>query len=192
MGHQNVQSRVWSVARGQQGLITREQLLALGFTPQAIKHRISRGRLHRVYRGVYAVGRRELTRHGRWMAAVLSRGPDAVLSHGSAAALWDIRDKEGNQIEISVPAGRFPRRPGIRVHRRAALIAKDVTKHDGIPVTSPACTLIDMTPRLNDGQREAAVNEVDKLDLIDPDRLRRELDDRPGRPGTRPLRKILD
>src|SRR5256885_17211010 len=96
------------------------------------------------------------------MAAVLSCGPDAVLSHGSAAALWDIRDKEGRQIEISVPAGRFPRRPGIRIHRRAALIAKDVTKHHGIPVTTPACTLIDISPRLTDGQREAAVNEADK------------------------------
>src|SRR3954452_2924322 len=191
MAPKNAQS-LWRLARRQHGVVARRQLLELGFTDEAIKHRLRNGRLHRVYPGVYAVGRPELTQQGKWMAAVLACGNGAVLSHLSAAVLWGIRPREGIQIEVSVPGRRTPRRPGIRIHRRAALIAKDVTTHKGIPVTSPACTLIDMTPRLNDGQREAAVNEADKLDLIDPERLRRELDDRPGRPGTRPLRKVLD
>jgi hypothetical protein len=68
-------------------VITRGQLIGLGFTPKAIEHRVQKGRLHPIVRGVYAVGRRHLIREGRWMAAVLACGPGAVLSHRSAAAL---------------------------------------------------------------------------------------------------------
>jgi hypothetical protein len=75
----------WEMACQQHGVLARRDLLALGFTPDAIKHRIATGRLHQVRRGVYAVGRRELTREGRWMATLLASGDDAVLSHGSAA-----------------------------------------------------------------------------------------------------------
>ena len=191
MAPNSVQKSVWALARRQHGVVTRAQLHELGFTDEAIKHRVRRGRLHRVHDGVYAVGRRELTRHGRWMAAVVACGDGAVLSHASAAALWGIRDSERG-IEVSVPASRAPRPRGIRVHRRASLTAKDATKRHGIPVTTPACTLIDMTPRLTRAQTEAAVNEADQLDLIDPERLRREIDERPGRWGARTLRELLD
>jgi hypothetical protein len=71
-------------------VITRAQLLALGFTDAAIRQRLANGRLHPVYRGVYAVGRRELGRLGRWIAAILACGPGAVLIDTSAAALWEI------------------------------------------------------------------------------------------------------
>src|SRR4051794_24166826 len=144
MGVSSLQSRVWALARRQHDVLTHAQLLELGFTAHAINHRLRKGRLHRVHRGVYAVGRPQLTREGEWMAAVLSCGPGAVLSHASAAALWGIRNREGRQIEVSVPASRAPCRRGIRVHRRAALIADDVTKHHAILVTSPVCTLIDV------------------------------------------------
>jgi very-short-patch-repair endonuclease len=192
MGAQTVQSSLWSLIRTQHGVVARWQLVDFGFTAKAINHRIRRGRLHRIYAGVYAVGRPELTRHGRWMAAVLACGDGAVLSHASAAALWGIRDKEIKQIEVSVPAGRFPRHPGIRVHRRAALTAKDVTKRHGVPTTNAACTLIDLAARLTAKQLEAAVNEADALDLIDPERLRAAVDERAGRPGTKALRQLLD
>jgi hypothetical protein len=75
-------------------VISREQLLELGFTRAGIKHRIAKRRLHVVGRGVYAVGRPELTQFGRWMAALLATGPEAVLSHTSAAALWGIPSNE--------------------------------------------------------------------------------------------------
>jgi Transcriptional regulator, AbiEi antitoxin len=89
MAHQKLQSTsLWSLARGQHGVVTRTQLVELGFSPEAVKHRVRRGRLHPVWRGVYAVGRPELTRHGFFMAAVLACGPEAALSHASAAALW--------------------------------------------------------------------------------------------------------
>jgi very-short-patch-repair endonuclease len=192
MARKSVQKSVWALARRQHGVVTRWQLLELGFSDEAIDHRIRRGRLHRVHDGVYAVGRPELTRDGHWMAAVLACGPGAALSHSSAAALWGIRDSEGDQIEISVPANRAPRPRGIRVLRRATLIAKDVTRHRGIPVTTPVCTLIDLATRLTRNRLERAVDEADKLDLIDPERLRRELGQRRGRPGVRALRNLLD
>jgi very-short-patch-repair endonuclease len=191
MARKKLQSNVWRLVRRQHGVVTRRQLLDLGLTREAVDHRIRCGRLYRLHAGVYAVGRPEVTRHGRWMAAVLACGEGAALSHASAAALWGIRSKEA-RIEVSVPAHRAPQPRGIRVHRRASLTADDVTKRHGIPVTTPAATIIDLTPRLTDAQTEAAVNAADNLDLIDPERLRTEIDKRPGRPGTKPLRVLLD
>src|SRR5688572_10999581 len=112
-------AQAWATAKAQHGVVTRRQLLDLGYTRRSIVHRIEKGRLHPAWRGVYAVGRPELTRHGRWMAAVLSCGPGAALSHETAAALFAIRPPLSRLIEVSVPAPRAPRRPGIVVHRRA-------------------------------------------------------------------------
>ncbi len=94
-------TRMWKRAERQHGVVSRAQLLELGFTGDAIKHRISTGRLHPVWRGVYAVGRPQLTKHGRWMAAVLSCGREAVLSHGSAAALWGMGSERTDRIDVS-------------------------------------------------------------------------------------------
>src|SRR3954468_11249584 len=145
MDPQSTQS-VWSLARAQHGVVSRAQLLACGLGADAIKHRVARGRLHPVARGVYAVGRRELTRDGRWMAAVLSCGPRAVLSHTSAAALWGIAPER--RLEGSLPLPPDRRRRDLVVHRRRELRA---TRHRGIPVTTPIDTLIDLATMLGDG-----------------------------------------
>src|SRR5919198_5537540 len=100
-------SSPWALADRQHGVITRAQLLALGYSRRAIEHRIAKGRLHRLWRGVYAVGRPEITEHGRWMAAVLASGPGAALSHASAAALWELLPFTAKTIEVSVPVGAF-------------------------------------------------------------------------------------
>jgi very-short-patch-repair endonuclease len=126
------------------------------------------------------------------MAAVLSCGPDAVLSHGSAAGLWEIRPVVPARIEISVPAAASARRPGIVVHRRAKIRPEDVARCDGIPVTSAILTLVDIAPRLDRGQREAAINEADKRGLTDPEEVRSALDAMPRRPGVGALRDALD
>jgi very-short-patch-repair endonuclease len=180
--------------------VTRAQLIDLGFTRDAIKHRVAKGRLHPVWRGIYAVGRPELTRHGRWMAAVLSCGPDAVLSHLSGAALWAIRAQKaasqrpsaGSPVDVSVPPYVYRRRRGIRLHRRSFRCASDVTRRDGIPVTSPSMTLMDLGTELGPEQLEAAVNEADRLGLIDPEALRDAVDEHRGLDGVASLRKVLD
>jgi very-short-patch-repair endonuclease len=178
---------VWALARRQHGVVSRAQLLACGIGPDAIKHRVARGRLHPVARGVYAVGRRELTRDGRWMAAVLSCGPKAVLSHTSAGALWGIAAEE--RLEVSLPLPLDSRRRGIVIHRRRALRA---AKHRGIPVTPSIDTLVDLAATLHTDATEAAINEADKRDLCDPEGLRAALEHMPPRPGLQALRRILD
>lgn len=125
------------------------------------------------------------------MAAVLACGPDAMLSHGSAAALWGFGSEQG-VIEVSIPAGRRNRLRGIRVHRRTEEVLGDVAIHEGIPLTSPVRTLIDQATRLRPLQLERAVNEADKLDRVRADSLHAALDDRRGQPGVAPLRKLLD
>jgi very-short-patch-repair endonuclease len=173
-------------------VISRQQLLDLGFSGRAIEHRLSSGRLHRVRSGIYAVGRPGLTDRGRWMAAVLACGDGAVLSHSSAAALWRIGFELRSVIELSLPSPSRRRRPGLRIHRRPSLQKRDTTTRQGIPVTTPIQTLIDLALRLDRRGTERAINEADKYDLAHPPQLRRALDERVGEPGVATLRRILD
>lgn len=181
----------WTLARRQQGLLTWSQLIGLGFSAHAIKHRIRKGRLRRVHPTVYAVGWGELSTERTWMAAVLACGTDALLSHSSAAALWDI-GRIAAQPEITVPAHRHPHPAGVRVHRTMTLQPEDLCVHHGIPVTSPIRTLIDLATRLSLPSLEAAINAADKHDLVDPDALRAAIERRPGQRGVPHLRRVLD
>ena len=183
--------RAWELARNQHGVIARRQLSALGFSDDAIRHRISRGRLRSIWRGVYAVGGPEITRRGRWMAAVLACGANAVLSHHTAAALWGIRRSGASFIAVSVPSRTYRRYRGIRIHRRS-LPSEDLTRHDGIPVTTPTRTLIDLGVVLGPEALEAAINETDRLDLIDPESLCAAAEGRRRCPGTRAIKHVLD
>jgi hypothetical protein len=173
-------------------VVTRSDLLRIGFTPKGLQHRIETGRLHPVFAGVYAVGRRELAREGRWMAAVLACGDGALLSHRSAAALWGIGLERNARIDVSVRRRCKVRRPGVRARSRPSLLARDVGIRAGIPITMPVRTLIDLATELPPRQLERAVNEADKLDLIDPEGLRSALDGYAGEPGVRRLRVLLD
>ncbi len=182
----------WSLAGKQHGLIARRDLLALGFSSNEIRHRLDRGRLHAVAHGVYAVGWPRLTRRQRWMAAVLACGDDAALSHRSAAALWEIGREVGSAVDVSVRRRSSLRRPGVRSRGRLRLPARDVTRRDGIPVTTPARTLVDLASEAGALELERAVNEADKRDLIDPEELRGSLAGFSGEPGVRALRTLLD
>ena len=107
-------SAAWELVRRQHGVVAREQFLTLGFTKSAIEHRISTGRLHPVARGVYAVGRRHLSRERRWMAAVLACGPGAALSHRSAAAHRGFGTGHPDYIDGSVVRASESRLRGVR------------------------------------------------------------------------------
>lgn len=211
MGAQSVQTaerKAWKLIRRQHGVITRAQLIEYGYTPKAIDHRLRRGRLRAIHCAVYAVGHLDLTRHGRWMAAVLAAGEGAVLSHLSAAALWQLTKPHrprragysarpsgesggASDVEVSVPPPRYPRIPRLVIHRRQ-LNKGDITRRDAIPVTTTIRTLLDLASRFSLPQLEAAINSADKLDLIHPPQLRRELARRRGQPGVGVLRKLLD
>jgi very-short-patch-repair endonuclease len=173
-------------------VVARRQLLALGFSRRAIEHRVERGRLHVVAHGVYAVGWPKLTQKRRWMAAALACGGDAALSHRSAAALWEIGAEKPEVIDISVRRRCELRRPGLRVRGRSSLSAEDIVVRDGIPVTTPVLTLVDLATELRPLGIERSINEADKRDLIDPETLRSALDDYAGERGVKILRKVLD
>lgn len=177
--------------RRQHGVVTRSQLLALGLSSDAITHRLSTARLHPVARGVYAVGRPELSQRGQWLAHVLSCGSTAVLSHHSAAELWAIRSAATGPTHVTVSTSIRRRRPGVVVHCRS-LEAAERTLLDGILTTTVQRTLLDIATTLRGGRLEAAINEADKLDLVDPESLREALDRYSGRPGVAALRAILD
>jgi hypothetical protein len=129
------------LAARQYGVVTRAQLVAVGMSEEAIARRMRSGRLHRLHRGVYAVGHTALSQHGRWLAAVLACGDGALLSHRSAAALWGLRPTSATMIDVTVPPGNGHRtKDHLRVHRRT----RTPEVHCGIPVTSPYCTLADL------------------------------------------------
>lgn len=184
--------RAWALAARQHGVVARRQLLELGLGDEAIEHRLSNGRLHVVMRGVYAVGWPEMTRERRWMAAILACGKGAALSHRSAGALWGIaREREG-RIDVSVRRRCEHRRNGVRARSRPSLPDKDVVLRGHIPVTTPARTLVDLAIELRPMALDRAVNEADKLDLIDPDGLRASLASFTGEPGIKRLRSVID
>lgn len=195
MGDQKSTTRsgeAWRLARAQHGVLTRTDLLGLGFTSKGIKHRVASGRLHPISSGIYAVGRPELTPHGRWMAAVLVCGDGAALSHRSAAELWGIGYEEKGRIDVTVARRCEIRRKGLRVRSRPKLPERSVVRRFGIPVTNPTQTLIDLATELKPVRLERAVNQADVHDLVDPETLRRSLDGYVGMPGARTLRTMLD
>ena len=169
-----------ALAERQHGVVARAQLLAVGVERTAVKRRIHAGRLHRLYRGVYAVGHRAVSVRGWWMAAVLAT--NGVLSHRSAGALWSVRPWAG-RIELTVPTG-MSQRPGLLLHR-AVLAPDEITIRDGIPVTTPARTLLDLAGVLQRHQLQQAVNEAERLRLEGP-----QLDRHPTKRGIRALRTL--
>ncbi len=146
--------------------MTAAQLAELGFTPRQIARRCEAGALHRQYRGVYAVGRPQLSFEGACLAATLACGSGSAISHASAARLWGIRQSAG-AIHVSVPRGRKGH-PGLRVHRPRSLSFDDIIDREGIAVTTVARTLLDLAAtesanRVAWVMHEAAVQRV--LDL---------------------------
>lgn len=183
---------VLALAGKQHGVVTRSQLLSLGLHPDAITHRLASGRLYAIRRGVYAVGRPDLGRRGVWMAAVLSCGPRAALSHTTGATLRRIGEFQGRDITISVPSSVFRQpRPGLRIYRRTDL-ERHTTTVDGLPVVDPVYLILDLAAVLSRPALERAVNEADKRDLITPHVLRDALEHVPRRAGVAALRSILD
>jgi very-short-patch-repair endonuclease len=134
------------LATRQHGIVTREQLLGLGLSPSTVDRWARIGRLHRVHRGIYAVGHTATRRQASYVAAVLAAGPGAALSHVSAAAWWEIRPWSHGRIHIIVPTanGRSGHR-GVNLHRARTLRPNEVTTHDGLAVTTVARTLLDLT-----------------------------------------------
>lgn len=142
-------ARAARIARDQHGRITTAQLAACGIGKSGIERGVRAGRLHRVHHGVFALGHVAPDRLGDWHAATLAGGPDATLSVRCAATLMQIRDGVGPRIDVTIPPGSHRSRPGIEFHR-ARLLDVERGTWEGIPVTSPARTMVDLAHFLKD------------------------------------------
>jgi predicted transcriptional regulator of viral defense system len=154
-----VDAIIAAVAGRQYGVITTAQLTAAGIDRSAIAKRVTAGRLHALYRGVYAAGHDRLSQEGRWLAAVLAAGPNAALSHLAAAKHWQMWRRRVPQIDVVVPGDRRQRK-GFTIHRTRHLDPRDVTVHKGIPITTPARTLVDLAQTLTAPQLTNVIHEA--------------------------------
>jgi very-short-patch-repair endonuclease len=155
--HGTIEERIAAVAARQHGVVTWRQLTACGLAPRTVSRWCRSKRLHELHRGVYRVGLLPLPRE-REMAAVLACGEGAAISHEDAAGLWELRAPPMPHcpVHVRVPDQLRIRRPGLRVHRTKRFDAGDVALVDGIPVTSPARTILDLAAVLS-------VREVERL-----------------------------
>ncbi len=162
-----------------------------GLGPAAIRHRVERGRLHLIHRGVYAVGHRDIGRTGSLMAAVLACGKRAVLSHITAAILWNLIRSSSAAIHVTVPRSKKPRLKGVTVHLTRQLPDADRAEVDGIPVTSVARTLLDLATILKPAQLIRAIERAERLRLFDMRAVEDLLGRCQGKRGVKALRTAL-
>jgi hypothetical protein len=184
-----LQGRIVELAERQHGVVSRGQLMAIGMGRNAIDNAARAGRLHRLHAGVYAVGHQVLSRQGRWMAAVLACGNDAVLSHQTAAVHWRIAAFRG-AIEVTSPRDTRSRCE-IRRHY-ARLPADEATVREGIPVTSVHRTLFDLAAIIPADRLEGAMRQAEFLHLWDRVSLPALLVRYPGHRGNAKLRLCLE
>lgn len=178
-----------AIAVRQHGVVTTAQLAAAGVGKNGITRRVADGRLDRLHRGVFLLG--PLT--GPWtkeMAAVLACGEIAVLSHRSAAALWRIRRTWLGPPEVTVFEGASRGRPGLRVYRTTRLDPRETRRREGVPVTAPARTLLDLATLISERDLARAVEEAQVLRIVTPRELAH-IAGR-GRPGSAALRAVLN
>jgi hypothetical protein len=180
-----------ALASRQQGVVARFQLIRLGISASAIEARVRRGALLPLFRGVYAVGHAAVGVWGRRIAAVLALGEDAALSHRSSGASWRMRPADGARFDVTVTraAGRRSR-PGIAIHRMA-IEPFEITVVDGLRLTTPARTLLDLAEVVSPRELERAIAAAEGLKLFDLRAVERVLAAHPGRVGAVRLRRVL-
>jgi very-short-patch-repair endonuclease len=190
--HRRRDQGIAAVATTQHGVVSLAQLEELGLTERAVQDRVDAGRLHRVHYGAYAVGHPVLTREARYMAAVLACGPEAVLSHRSAADLLDLRESKRSRIDVTAPGrrGRAPR--GIDAHRDGSLVVADRAIVDGIPCTSVARTLLDFAGVEPIWELRKVVGEAEVRRVLNKGAVRDLIKRSRGRRGVARLRMLLD
>jgi hypothetical protein len=179
------------LAKRQHGVVSVRQLTRpLGYSRYEVARATAAGRLHRIHRGVYAVGHTRLTQQGRCLAAVLACGPGALLSHRSAAWLWGLSKAPPAPFEVTAAVPRRPR-PPIVLHYVRALEAEDRALREGIPVTSAARTLLDNAAGARFDRLQRLIERSEELRLFDLVLVESVLARNAGHHGAGPLRRAL-
>jgi very-short-patch-repair endonuclease len=189
---QAVEVGIARVATGQRNLITTQQLRGLGLSKAGISRRVEAGRLHPRHRGVYVVGTELLLPGARELSAALSAGDECWVSHRSAGLVYRALEKDAGDVDITVARGGREDRDGIRFHRSVCLGDDDVGAYDGIPITSPARTLLDLATVLARGELAWAYNEMLIQHLVTPAAVRELLGRTHGHPGSGRLEAIVE
>jgi very-short-patch-repair endonuclease len=175
-----------------------EQLRDLGYAKSTVVEWVASRRLHQVHRGVYAVGHRRLTWHGRCWAAVLGAEANevdevvwpAVAGHGSAAYLWGLYRFAPETIDVTAPIRRRAKRE-FRVHFSSILVPEDRKEREGIPVTSVPRVLLDLAIRARPDQLDRLLERAEELELLDLHAVEGVLDRAGGHRGRGRLRRAL-
>ncbi|HEX2232632.1 MAG TPA: type IV toxin-antitoxin system AbiEi family antitoxin domain-containing protein [Thermoleophilaceae bacterium] len=188
MHNHSIDEAIAALAGRQYGVVSRDQLRRLGLGDTPVQRRLAAGRLHRIHRGVYAVGHRSLTQRSFELAAVLACGPGAVLSHRSAAKHWGLVNG-APKIEVTCKRTRPPS-PSIVVHR-SPLPSEHRVVRDDIPVTTVARTIVDLADVLTQPRLADAVNEAEVQRVFDLREVEQALERMPGRRGRAKLDRIL-
>jgi len=175
------------LAGAQHGVVAVWQLLELGLTRRQVERRVAAGGLHRVFRGVYAVGHPATSVEAREMAAVLACGRRAVVSYWTATARWKLLRPVG-VIHVSVSSDH--RVPGVQMHF-VKLHPDDMTKRDGIPITSVPRTLLDIAGVADERALSRAVNQAERTGWLNRTAIHELLDRNPRRRGTKQLRAVI-
>jgi len=183
--------RVARRAGAQHGQIAVWQLRECGVSSNAVAVRVKNGRLHRVHRGVYAVGHDAVTLQGRFMAAVLACGHAAVLSHFAAAAQWGFVRWDDRQPEVTVCGSGVRRIEGVRVHRSRSLDRRDVLRCDGIRITSPARTALDLAATTPHRALRRMIRQAQAEKRVNIRQLVEVLSRANGHPGAAALRAVI-
>jgi predicted transcriptional regulator of viral defense system len=187
-----VEAEIGRLALAQQGVVTLEQLEGLGLTAEAILKRVASGRLFRIHQRVFALTPGLMTERGTFMAAVLACGPDAVLSHRSAAYLWGLVDEWQTPIDVTAPSRRGRSPAGVGAHRDGSLWSVDKTVRLGIPCTSLARTLLDFAGVGQEWEVRHAVAQAEVLRVLHRPTMWALLKRCRRRRGVARLRLVLD
>ena len=181
---------VGALADRQYGVVSRAQLLAAGVGRSAIVRGTETGRLRAVFRGVYAVGHVALRREGWWMAALLVCGEGAALSHRTAATVWGLVTGTILPIDVTTSAAKGRKHARITIHR-TLLAPLDALVRDGLRVTTPSRTIVDLATTLDGRALRDAVERAQDLRRFDPDDIRDTLARAPRRVGARRLEDLI-
>jgi very-short-patch-repair endonuclease len=173
------------------GVLSLDELRDCGLSRDAVSVRVRNGRLHPIHRTVYAVGHANVPLEGRFLAAVKACGPGAVLSHFSAAALWGLVRWDDRYAEVTVLGTATREHSGLRVHRTRTLAPQDVSRHEAIPVTSPARTLLDLASAVTYRPLRRAVRQAQALHRVNLGELAEVLGRLGPRRGVRNLARIV-
>lgn len=183
-----------AIAASQHGAFHCGQATDAGFTAAMRRTRRQNGRWELLHSGVYRLAGTPATWHQGLMAACLAAGPAAVASHTSAGALWRLDGVEPGPIEVTFPSSGERHVQGVTVHRTRSLARADVTRRDGIPVTRPARTLLDLASMLDRIRLEAALDAALRDGHASVPHLLRRLEamGSRGRTGSVMLRDLLE